>query len=1842
MKKSLAIVLTLVMLISIVPLGAVTANAKVSSGTTGDCTWSLDGTVLTISGYGEIENFYFKTQPWGRDITEVIIKHGVTRIGIDAFYMCESLKRITIPDSITSIGDGAFEKTAYYNDENNWENGVLYIGNHLIKAKNSISGKYIIRNGILTIAGEAFENCSAVTDIIIPDSVVTIGAAAFNHCSSLFSISIGTGVKEIYDAAFDGCNNLSEVHIFDLSAWCKIRFNYTLDLNKYSFDTNPLSNGSDLFFNEMKVTQLEIPDGVTEIYYGAFLGCRSIKSVRIPDSVISIGQQAFAYCYNLAEFVVDTDNIYYSNDENGVLFNKDKSYLICFPNGYNVTKYTVPDTVEVVVGFEGCTNLVEVILPSDVVIGQFAFCNCKSLNSINISNAIDFINSGAFLGCVSLTDVKFGNKVKGIYDYAFRGCSNLMSITIPGNIKTIYDRTIEKGVVIYGNMDTAAQEYASRNGNPFYPIDTHTDYYANVGSYGFVIRDKNGMALSGCTITIDGKNHITGVDTSYIDIPSDYIGNVTISKKGYITSTLPAEQLKSFNFFVLYPETEENPIVQHLMLRETGKNSESYSDLLISDEYIYDLGNKHHDLYIQVNPNGNTVSNIYLKQGNTKVELKNGLNNDINTNGLFNSDKGVIYLCIGTSDGKIYQMDSNIVALKKALKLDAGIDGEISSVVEEEMEAIGGWELKGKFKLGDLPVSLEIGEDYSVKGTIGVKGNDADVATWYETISSTIKSHEENGKTQYDSETVEELVKGLEEKGAYIDDGYCSFGIDVEGSIIGYVEGKWNPELAKLEDVKVGAIFKISGEMSYVQQSAIMVAAVPVPYYWTVDFGLELSSKIGANLEYTKEDNLDLEVSFPEISFAIEVGGSLCLGADKIIGGGGKVKGNVKITFVEPNYDFTSCTVTAKLEFGLTGQLAGFSGDFTIWNGEHELYSSASKSNLSLNSVNLMAKYATNSVLLASDGYESAVYSTNQSDNSSFTFKSNGYTYAAPVTARLSNGNAVMVWVDYDEDRLDINKTALYYSVYDAKTHVWSTPAQVNDDGTADDLPVLKTINNKIHLVWNDADKVLDSTNTFNDMLANMGISYAVFDGEKFTSITSVSGKNSYMDICADITVVNSVPYVAWLANENNDLFGQNGKNKLMCATYQDSAWSASCVFESPNMINSLAIVEENNGFAVYCSASNSSDYNANSFEIFKITDGDCEQITTNDYADTSITSYDNVIYWKSPNKIQSCNGNIECPGVSDKYIVVKDINGYRSIIFTTNETTYKISRETSEGFSVPFDLYSGDYISGGFTAYYDTEKLTFITNETDINGTSSVIKIHSFGNESNLRIIKAYYDKYTLMKGCDLRATLLVENVGIEKAQGYTIYAYSNGDLLASQRVNSSLLPGDELDIKMLIRMPNDVEVETIDFYIVLDNDQVDFNIVDYSMPLSLVDVSVENAIIVTDKKVSKLNATIVNRGMADISKVVVKLKDDEQGEVLSSVEISNINSRAAKTLSFDISSFVENTKYYVTIDALEGETLVGNNSDFTYVNTMKVNELTPFKCDSTHTYDNNCDKACNICGDTRTITHNYAAATCTKAKTCKVCSVTSGKALGHTYTNSCDKTCNHCKSTRSIKHTYSNSCDTSCNVCKAIRKITHAYKTTTTKATLTKNGSVNKKCAICGKVASKTTIKYAKTFKLSTTTYTYNGKVKTPSVTVKDSAGKVLKKNTDYTVTYASGRKNVGTYKVTIKMKGKYSGTKTLTFKINPPKTTVSKLTAGKKSIKVTISKKSTQVMGYQIEYSTSKKFKSAKTKTISNYKTTKYTIKSLKAKKTYYVRIRTYKTVNGKKYYSSWSSYKSMKTK
>lgn len=201
------------------------------------------------------------------------------------------------------------------------------------------------------------------------------------------------------------------------------------------------------------------------------------------------------------------------------------------------------------------------------------------------------------------------------------------------------------------------------------------------------------------------------------------------------------------------------------------------------------------------------------------------------------------------------------------------------------------------------------------------------------------------------------------------------------------------------------------------------------------------------------------------------------------------------------------------------------------------------------------------------------------------------------------------------------------------------------------------------------------------------------------------------------------------------------------------------------------------------------------------------------------------------------------------------------------------------------------------------------------------------------------------------------------------------------------------------------------------------------------------------------------------------------------------------------------------------------------------------------------------------------------------------------------------------------------------------HAYTKSVQPATTKKDGKIVMKCA-CGDVKSTSVIPRIKSVKLSAETFTYNNKAKMPKVTVYDKNSHKVS-NVYYSVTEPSGRKKIGTYKVTVKFKGNYSGTVTKKFKIVPEGAKLTKVSAVKKGFTAKWKKKS-GVSGYELQYSISKNFKKAKIKKVNKAKAASQKITKLKANKKYYVRIRTYKMVGKEKYVSSWSKAKTVRTK
>ena len=344
---------------------------------------NLDGiiipkSVVTIETYAFSECY---------DLSWVSFAEGseLRRIEQFAFYGCHKVYDFRLPDSIYYIGESAFFGTGYYNTEENWTDGVLYIDNYLIKASEALSGEYTVKDGVTVIGSCAFLRCANLTSIVIPDSVLHLGDMVFAYCENLADVKLSENVQTFSYAVFNRCVSLAEITIpASLEEMGDSTF-YACE----NLETVVFAEGSKL----------------RTISWGTFHECKNLKNVSLPENLTSIGNSAFMSCKSL-------------------------------------TTITLPENVNHIgdSAFECCGALTEITLPDGVTyLGMSAFADCISLTRVDLSTYLTGIESNTFFGCTSLTTITIPQNISYICSFAFAE-SGLTEITIPDTVYTIYDR----------------------------------------------------------------------------------------------------------------------------------------------------------------------------------------------------------------------------------------------------------------------------------------------------------------------------------------------------------------------------------------------------------------------------------------------------------------------------------------------------------------------------------------------------------------------------------------------------------------------------------------------------------------------------------------------------------------------------------------------------------------------------------------------------------------------------------------------------------------------------------------------------------------------------------------------------------------------------------------------------------------------------------------------------------------------------------------------------------------------------------------------------------------------------------------------------------------------------------------------------------------------------------------------------------------------------------------------------------------------------------------------------------------------------------------------------------
>ncbi len=359
------------------------------------------------------------------NLTSITIPSGVTNISENTFSNCTRLTSITMSDRINHIEESAFLNSGYYNNEDNWENGVLYIGDYLIEAKNNLTGTYKIKENTRCIAAAAFADCDNLTSVTIPDSIETIPTRAFDDCSSLSKILIPSNVECIEAYAFCDCSMLSDV---------------------------------------------TISNGVTKIGEHAFFYCTSLRDITIPKSVTSIEPYAFSACKNLTN-IVTSDNV----TSIGIDAFYGTSYYDNQQNWENDVLYIGNHLIKAKSNLNGAYEIKQ----NTKNIACDAFVNCGSLTSITIPNTVVDITTSGLDGCANLTDVYY----TGTQEQWNQITSNKIFVfTLP------YATTHMNHIPTYECIENITEVDNTKNGTLVFAARIKANYIGK--DYGVVVNNK--------------------------------------------------------------------------------------------------------------------------------------------------------------------------------------------------------------------------------------------------------------------------------------------------------------------------------------------------------------------------------------------------------------------------------------------------------------------------------------------------------------------------------------------------------------------------------------------------------------------------------------------------------------------------------------------------------------------------------------------------------------------------------------------------------------------------------------------------------------------------------------------------------------------------------------------------------------------------------------------------------------------------------------------------------------------------------------------------------------------------------------------------------------------------------------------------------------------------------------------------------------------------------------------------------------------------------------------------------------------------------------------------------
>ena len=400
------------------------------------------------------------------DFEAIVLPDSIEEIGSEAFMGCEDLEEITMSSLVNIIGTDAFKDTAFYNDPANWDNGVLYLENHLVEATAAFSGALNIREGITHITDGALADCVGLTAVNFPASIVSIGELAFKGCTALTEIDLTYSGIYVGRAAFANCTALTSIAIADDSVASTLPEE---DLQKLEKFGNALPDNADVIMASSSIYftgKFFTFDKENFVYSSiiedsAFAGCSALTDISVGKNLKYIGDFAFYECTALKSVSLTNMTIAKSAKEPAVQRGRMRLGAPAFGGVFgccaSLENVELPDGItSLSATFQDCTALKTITLPATVKNLNRTFNWCSALESVNLPEGLERISYDTFKGCISLQSITVPNSVTAIRDGALAGLPKTCTITLGNGLVEIGEGVFEGDITLY-YLGTAAE-----------------------------------------------------------------------------------------------------------------------------------------------------------------------------------------------------------------------------------------------------------------------------------------------------------------------------------------------------------------------------------------------------------------------------------------------------------------------------------------------------------------------------------------------------------------------------------------------------------------------------------------------------------------------------------------------------------------------------------------------------------------------------------------------------------------------------------------------------------------------------------------------------------------------------------------------------------------------------------------------------------------------------------------------------------------------------------------------------------------------------------------------------------------------------------------------------------------------------------------------------------------------------------------------------------------------------------------------------------------------------------------------------------------------------------------